>query len=193
MEWTKGRKVTAVIGGIAILFMIYGIVHFIIMNNQYNKVIEVIKQGDYTRAEEMLIDMNVKRKDDNDERSYFRLRSVLLYECKDTENLEHYFADSAILYIYITAMEYYNDNKFEFASNRINLVPENYSGALCEEIKTSKQEINQRYEEYKQELEKAKEEYIRTLPERMAKEAEEKNKNLKKKERHMRINCRMTV
>ena len=27
----------AVIGGIAILFMIYGIVHFIIMNNQYNK------------------------------------------------------------------------------------------------------------------------------------------------------------
>ena len=47
---------------------------------------------------------------------------------------------------------------------------------LCEEIKTSKQEINQRYEEYKQELEKAKEEYIRTLPERMAKEAEEKNK-----------------
>ena len=89
MEWTKGRKVTAVIGGIAILFMIYGIVHFIIMNNQYNKVIEVIKQGDYTRAEEMLIDMNVKRKDDNDERSYFRLRSVLLYECKDTENLEH--------------------------------------------------------------------------------------------------------
>ena len=95
MEWTKGRKVMAVIGGIAILFMIYGIVHFIIMNNQYNKVIEVIKQGDYTRAEEMLIDMNVKHKDDNDERSYFRLRSVLLYECKDTENLEHYFADSA--------------------------------------------------------------------------------------------------
>ena len=35
------------------------------MNNQYNKVIEVIKQGDYTRAEEMLIDMNVKHKDDN--------------------------------------------------------------------------------------------------------------------------------
>ena len=69
MEWTKGRKVMAVIGGIAILFMIYGIVHFIIMNNQYNKVIEVIKQGDYTRAEEMLIDMNVKHKDDNDERS----------------------------------------------------------------------------------------------------------------------------
>ena len=38
MEWTKRRKVMAVIGGIAILFMIYGIVHFIIMNNQYNKV-----------------------------------------------------------------------------------------------------------------------------------------------------------
>ena len=38
MEWTKGKKVMAVIGGIAILFMIYGIVHFIIMNNQYNKV-----------------------------------------------------------------------------------------------------------------------------------------------------------
>ena len=58
----------AVIGGIAILFMLYGIVHSIIMNNQYNKVIEVIKQGDYTRAEEMLIDMNVKHKDDNLER-----------------------------------------------------------------------------------------------------------------------------
>ena len=26
MEWTKGKKVMAVIGGIAILFMIYGIV-----------------------------------------------------------------------------------------------------------------------------------------------------------------------
>ena len=77
MEWTKGRKVTAVIGGIAILFMIYGIVHFIMMNSQYNKVIEVIKQGDYTRAEEMLTDMNVKHKDDNDERSYFRLRAFI--------------------------------------------------------------------------------------------------------------------
>ena len=32
MEWTKGKKVMAVICGIAILFMIYGIVHFIIMN-----------------------------------------------------------------------------------------------------------------------------------------------------------------
>ena len=55
MEWTKGRKVMAVIGGIAILFMIYGIVHFIIMNNQYNKVIEVIKQGDYTRGKKCLL------------------------------------------------------------------------------------------------------------------------------------------
>ena len=67
MEWTKGKKVMAVICGIAILFMLYGIVHFIIMNSQYNKVIEVIKQGDYTRAEEMLTDMNVKHKDENDE------------------------------------------------------------------------------------------------------------------------------
>ena len=78
MEWTKGRKVMAVICGIAILFMIYGIVHFIIMNNQYNKVIEVIKQGDYTRAEEMLIDMNVKHKDNNLERSEFGRCSMLL-------------------------------------------------------------------------------------------------------------------
>lgn len=193
MEWTKGRKVMAVIGGIAILFMLYGIVHFIIMNNQYNKVIEVIKQGDYTRAEEMLIDMNVKHKDDNDERSDFMLYSVSLYEYGDRDNLKHYFANSAVLYIYITAMEYYNNNQFEFANDRINLVPENYRGALCEEIKTSKQEINQRYEEYKKELEKAKEEYLRTLPERMAKEAEEKNKNLKKKEHLMRINCRIKV
>ena len=181
MEWTKGRKVMAVIGGIAILFMIYGIVHFIIMNNQYNKVIEVIKQGDYTRAEEMLIDMNVKHKDDNLERSEFGRCSMLLYECEDVDNLKHYFANSAALYIYITAMEYYNNNQFELANDRINLVPENYSGALCEEIKTSKQEINQRYEEYKQELEKAKEEYLRTLPERMAKEAAEKKQKLEEK------------
>ena len=94
MEWTKGRKVMAVIGGIAILFMIFGIVHFIIMNNQYNKVIEVIKQGDYTRAEEMLIDMNVKHKDDNLERSEFGRCSMLLYECEDVDNLKHYFANS---------------------------------------------------------------------------------------------------
>ena len=94
MEWTKGRKVMAVIGGIAILFMIYGIVHFIIMNNQYNKVIEVIKQGDYTRAEEMLIDMNVKHKDDNLERSEFGRCSMLLYECEDVDNFKHYFANS---------------------------------------------------------------------------------------------------
>ena len=146
MEWTKGRKVMAVICGIAIMFMLYGIVHFIIMNSQYNKVIEVIKQGDYTRAEEMLIDMNIKHKDDNDERSYFMLYSVSLYEYGDRYNLKHYFANSAALYIYITAMEYYNNNQFEFANNRINLVSENYRGALCEEIETSKQEINQRYE-----------------------------------------------
>lgn len=94
MEWTKGRKVMAVICGIAILFMLYGIVHFIIMNNQYNKVIEVIKQGDYTRAEEMLIDMNVKHKDDNLERSEFGRCSMLLYECEDVDNLKHYFANS---------------------------------------------------------------------------------------------------
>ena len=96
MEWTKGKKVMAVIGGIAILFMIYGIVHFIIMNNQYNKVIEVIKQGDYTRAEEMLIDMNVKHKDDNLERSEFGRCSMLLYECEDVDNLKHYFANSDV-------------------------------------------------------------------------------------------------
>ena len=97
------------------------------------------------------------------------------------DNLKHYFANSTALYIYITAMEYYNNNQFEFANNRINLVPENYSGALCEEIKTSKQEINQRYEEYKKELEKSKEEYLRTRPERMAKEAEEKKQKLEEK------------
>jgi len=45
MEWTKGRKVMAVIGGIAILFMIYGIVHFIIMNNQGNKARRLYKSG----------------------------------------------------------------------------------------------------------------------------------------------------
>ena len=55
MEWTKGKKVMAVIGGIAILFMIYGIVHFIIMNNQYNKVIEVMKQGDYKERKKCLL------------------------------------------------------------------------------------------------------------------------------------------
>lgn len=155
--------------------------HFIIMNSQYNKVIKVIKQGDYTRAEEMLIDMNVKHKDDNDERSDFMLYSVFLYEHEDMDNLKHYFADSAALYIYIKSMEYYNDGQFEFANDRINLVPENYSGALCDEIKKSKQEINQRYEEYKQELEKAKEEYLRTLPERKAKEAAEKKQKLEEK------------
>lgn len=181
MEWTKGRKVMAVIGGIAILFMIYGIVHFIIMNNQYNKVIEVIKQGDYTRAEEMLIDMNVKHKDDNLERSEFGRCSMLLYECEDVDNLKHYFANSAVLYIYITAMEYYDNNQFELANDRINLVHENYRGALCEEIKKSKQEINQRYEEYKKELEKAKEEYLRTLPERMAKKVAEEKQKLEEK------------
>lgn len=181
MEWTKGRKVMAVICGIAVMFILYGIVHFIIMNSQYNKVIEVIKQGDYTRAEEMLIDMNVKHKDDNLERSEFGRCSMLLYECEDVDNLKHYFANSAALYIYITAMEYYNNNQFELANDRINLVPENYRGALCEEIKTSKQEINQRYEEYKKELEKAKEEYLRTLPERMAKKAAEEKQKLEEK------------
>ena len=78
MEWTKGRKVTAVIGGIAILFMIYGIVHFIIMNNQYNKVIEVIKQRDKTRAEEMHNDMKVKHKDEKLERSENRPSYILI-------------------------------------------------------------------------------------------------------------------
>ena len=158
MEWTKGKKVMAVIGGIAILFMIYGIVHFIIMNNQYNKVIEVIKQGDYTRAEEMLIDMNVIGTKNDEKMADFRFRSVVSCEHLEIENAEHYFADSAVLYVYISAMEYYTDNKFEYAKNRINLLPEDYSGDLCEEIKTSKQEINKRYEEYQQEMKKSKEE-----------------------------------
>ena len=113
MEWTKGRKVMAVIGGIAILFMIYGIVHFIIMNNQYNKVIEVIKQGDYTRAEEMLIDMNVIGTKNDEKMADFRFRSVVSCEHLEIENAEHYFVDSAVLYVYISAMEYYNDNKFD--------------------------------------------------------------------------------
>ena len=51
---------------------------------------------------------------------------MLLYECEDVDNLKHYFANSTALYIYITAMEYYNNNQFELANDRINLVPENY-------------------------------------------------------------------
>ena len=45
-------------------------------------------------AEEMLIDMNVKHKDDNLERSEFGRCSMLLYECEDVDNLKHYFANS---------------------------------------------------------------------------------------------------
>ena len=112
MEWTKGRKVMAVIGGIAILFMIYGIVHFIIMNNQYNKVIEVIKQGDYTRAEEMLTDMNVKHKDDNDERSYFMLNSVFLYGYSHGDS--NHSSDSYNVHNYDDPEDFYYDNEDDF-------------------------------------------------------------------------------
>ena len=112
MEWTKGRKVMAVIGGIAILFMIYGIVHFIIMNNQYNKVIEVIKQGDYTRAEEMLIDMNVKHKDDNLERSYFMLYSVSLYGYSHGDS--NHSSDSYNVHDYDDPEDFYYDNEDDF-------------------------------------------------------------------------------
>lgn len=178
MKWTKSKKIIAVICGIAMLFMMYGIVHSIIINKQYNEVIAVIKQGDYITAEEMLIDLNVTDKNDDEKRAYFRFYAVVSCEYPDIENVEHYFADSAVLYVYISAMEYYNDDKFEYAKNRINLVPENYSGALCEEIKASKQEINKRYEEYEQELEKAKEEYIRTSREKLEKEKQEKKQKL---------------
>ena len=54
----------------------------------------MIKQGNYETAEEMLIDMNVKHKDDNLERSEFERCSMLLYECEDVDNLKHYFANS---------------------------------------------------------------------------------------------------
>ena len=54
----------------------------------------------------------------NDEKmADFRFRSVVSCEHLEIENAEHYFADSAVLYVYISAMEYYNDNKFEYAKN----------------------------------------------------------------------------
>ena len=175
MKWTKGKKAVAVIAVIATISMICGIGYYGVMRSKYNNVVEMIKQRNYETADEMLIDMNVKGTIDDKKRADFRARAKVRCEHPDAKPAEPYFADSAILYVYISAMEYYNDNKFEYAESRINLVPEDYRGALCEEIKTSQQEINKRYEEYQQEVEKAKEkeESVNTYKERSATESKQ--------------------
>ena len=127
MKWTNGKKAVAIIAGIAIIAIISvlcGIVYYGVMRSKYNNVVEMIKQGNYETAEEMLIDMNVIGTKNDEKMSDFRFRSVVSCEHLEIENAEHYFADSAVLYVYISAMEYYNDNKFEYAKNRINHLPE---------------------------------------------------------------------
>ena len=180
MKLTKGKKIAAVIAVvivvIAVISVLCGIVYYGVKRSKYNNVVEMIKQGNYETAEEMLIDMNVIGTKNDEKMADFRFRSVVSCEHLEIENAEHYFVDSAVLYVYISAMEYYNDNKFEYAKNRINLLPEDYSGDLCEEIKTSKQEINKRYEEYQQEMKKSKEEYINELRQLSEKESQEKRK-----------------
>ena len=62
MKWTNGKKAVAIIAGIAIIAVISvlcGIVYYGVMRSKYNNVVEMIKQGNYETAEEMLIDMNV--------------------------------------------------------------------------------------------------------------------------------------
>lgn len=75
-------------------------------------MIEVIKQGDYTRAEEMLIDMNVKHKDDNLERSYFMLNSVFLYGYSHGDS--NHSSDSYNVHNYDDPEDFYYDNEDDF-------------------------------------------------------------------------------
>ena len=63
MKLTKGKKIAAVIAVvivvIAVISVLCGIVYYGVMRSKYNNVVEMIKQGNYETAEEMLIDMNV--------------------------------------------------------------------------------------------------------------------------------------
>ena len=61
MKWTNGKKTVAVIAVIATISMICGIVYYGVMQSKYNNVVEMIKQGNYETAEEMLIDIECKR------------------------------------------------------------------------------------------------------------------------------------
>ena len=66
MKLTKGKKIAAVIAVvivvIAVISVLCGIVYYGVMRSKYNNVVEMIKQGNYETAEEMLIDMNVSTK-----------------------------------------------------------------------------------------------------------------------------------
>lgn len=80
MKWTNGKKAVAIIAGIAIIAVISvlcGIVYYGVMRSKYNNVVEMIKQGNYETAEEMLIDMNVIGTKNDEKMADFRFRSVV--------------------------------------------------------------------------------------------------------------------
>ena len=126
------------------------------IDNAYNYAITLIQNGSYEGALSELENANpnlLDRKEFKDDLKYHKLNEA--------------YKNTVPLYAYALAQAEYNDeNKSMYTVNDyLELIPTDYSGELCEEIKTFKGNFKPQYEEYLAERKRLDEELMRKVEE----------------------------
>ena len=105
----------------------------------YVQAIEYIKTGEYDLAVKQL---DVANKEECDKENFY-------YDVKYDKSPTSYYKDSAYLYAYSFAMSEYNTSKsMNYIDRYLELIPDNYSKTLSDEINAFKEKFGKEYEEY---------------------------------------------
>ena len=105
----------------------------------YVQAIEHIKTGEYDLAVKQL---DVANKEDCDKEDFY-------YDVKYDKSPTSYYKDSTYLYAYSFAMSEYNTSKsMNYIDRYLELIPDNYSKTLSDEINAFKEKFGKEYEEY---------------------------------------------
>lgn len=126
------------------------------IDNSYNYAITLIQNGSYEGALAELEKANpnlLDRKEFKDDLKYQKLNDV--------------YKNTVPLYAYALAqLEYNDENKSMYTVNDyLELIPTDYSGELCEEIKIFKENFKPQYDEFLAEQKRRDEELMRRVEE----------------------------
>ena len=153
---SKKRKIAIITGMFLICAVVIGIYGFkqYLVKSSYDQAIKYIKQENYESAIEKLED--VKKHTTNDD--YFSFRII------DENDFDKYYKDFVVLYAYAEAMNEYKTTKSLYAVNELlNVIPDDYSGELSEDIKAFKDSFTPEYNQYTEEQKRLEEEREREL------------------------------
>ena len=105
----------------------------------YIQSIEYIKNGEYDSAIKQL---DIANKEECDKEDFY-------YDVKYDKSASAYYKDSTYLYAYSFAMSEYNTSKsMNYIDRYLELIPDNYSKTLSDEINAFKEKFGKEYEEY---------------------------------------------